>query len=157
MFHSHTRLSPKQTLFPMLYLLLNRDLQKISLARKYVLSKYELSDALNTITWITHTVRRRTNDLEGGKVVLLPVILVYLASAAAFEQRGLPSEELIPFYAGGLVGVTSSRISVSQSDRRDTVLHAQQGQPLLQRQASDVTRSSLGSYGGSYTGSFLSN
>ena len=92
----------------MLYLLLNRDLQKISLARKYVLSESELPDALGTMTWITASARYRVSDLKGERVVLLPVILAYLASAVTFAQQGLSSEEQLDIYAGGLVGVTSS-------------------------------------------------
>ena len=72
---AHTWLSPKQTLFPMLYLLLSRDLQKISLARKYVLSEFEFPDAMDTITWITASARYRVSDLICEKVVFLPLIL----------------------------------------------------------------------------------
>ena len=63
-------LTPEQTLFPMLYLVLKRDLQKISLARKYVLSDAELPDAMETIDWITLAARYRILDLRGEKITI---------------------------------------------------------------------------------------
>ena len=68
--HACAQLTPEQTLFPMLYLVLKRDLQKISLARKHVLSDFELGDAMETIQWITLAARYRIMDLEGEKVVV---------------------------------------------------------------------------------------
>ena len=57
----------------MLYLALKRDLEKISLARKYVLSVDELNDALETIHYITDAAWYRITDLRcksGDRVVL---------------------------------------------------------------------------------------
>jgi hypothetical protein len=51
----------------MLYLVLKRDLQKISLARKHVLSDSELVDALGTFQEITFAAEERIEDLRGGK------------------------------------------------------------------------------------------
>jgi hypothetical protein len=56
-----------QTLFPMLYLTLKRDLEKISLARKHVLADSELPDSVETIYWITDAAMDRISDLEGEK------------------------------------------------------------------------------------------
>ena len=66
---ARTQLTPEQTLFPMLYLILKRDLQKISLAREHVLSEPELVDAIGTIQWITLAARYRIVDLKGEKIV----------------------------------------------------------------------------------------
>lgn len=103
---ARTWLSPEQTLFPMLYLLLQRDLQKISLARKHVLSESELPDALDTVQWVTLAAWYRVWDLKGEKVVMFPVILAYLASVATFEQQGLSPKEQFTIYAKSLVSVT---------------------------------------------------
>lgn len=62
-----TRLTPKQTLFPMLYLVLKRDLQRISLACKHVLADSELPDAWETILYITGAAMYRIADLRGEK------------------------------------------------------------------------------------------
>jgi hypothetical protein len=48
----------------MLYLAVKRDLERISLARKYVLSDYELLDASKTIMHITDAVRYRVESLR---------------------------------------------------------------------------------------------
>ena len=48
----------------MLYLALKRDLERISLARKHVLSDYELFDALDTIMYITDTAWYRIASLR---------------------------------------------------------------------------------------------
>jgi len=106
--HTRAWLNLEQTLFPMFYLLLQRDLQKISLAREHVLSESELPDALSTIQWITLAARYRMLDLRGEKIVVLPVILVYLVSAAIFEQQGPSSKEQFAIHAKGLVSVTGS-------------------------------------------------
>lgn len=55
----------KQFLFPMLYLTLKRDLERISLARKHVLSHFELWDAVETILFITDAAGYRSGDLKG--------------------------------------------------------------------------------------------
>jgi len=62
---TNTQLTPEQTLFPMLYLVLKRDLQRISLARKHVLAYSELPDALETIEWIVDAALYRVSDLRG--------------------------------------------------------------------------------------------
>ena len=67
--HARAQLTPEQTLFPMLYLVLKRDLQKISLAREHVLSDSELGGGMDTIQWITLAARYRIVDLEGEKIV----------------------------------------------------------------------------------------
>jgi len=64
---TRSQLIPEQTLLPMLYLLLKRDLQKISLARKHVLSDSELWDAVETIESITLSAQYRITDLRGEK------------------------------------------------------------------------------------------
>ena len=48
----------------MLYLALKRDLERISLARKHVLSDYELVDASETILYITDAAWYRIYDLR---------------------------------------------------------------------------------------------
>jgi hypothetical protein len=65
--YASTKLTPEQTLFPMLYLVLKRDLQKISLARKHVLADSELPEALDTILYITDATMYRIADLRGEK------------------------------------------------------------------------------------------
>lgn len=62
-----TQLIPEQTLFPMFYLVLKRDLQKISLARKQVLADSELLDAGYTMEWIIYAAMDRIFDLRGEK------------------------------------------------------------------------------------------
>lgn len=54
----------------MLYLVLKKDLEKISLARKHVLSDSELPDAADTIEWIALAAWYRTVDLRGAKTVV---------------------------------------------------------------------------------------
>ena len=53
----------------MLYLVLKKDLEKISLARKHVLSEPELFDAIDTIQWITLAAQYKIVDLRGEKTV----------------------------------------------------------------------------------------
>lgn len=55
----------KQSLFVMLYLALKRDLERISLARKHVLSHFELYDAVETILFIIDAAWYRLADLRG--------------------------------------------------------------------------------------------
>lgn len=86
----------------MLYLVLKRDLQKISLARKHVLSDYELRDALETVQWITLAAKYRIVDLKGGETATQP-ILAYPAFAAIFEQQNLSPKEQFAIFAKGLV------------------------------------------------------
>ena len=59
----------EQFLFQMLYLALKRDLQRISLARKYVLSHFELWDAVETILYIVDAAFYRLDDLRGEAVI----------------------------------------------------------------------------------------
>jgi len=49
----------------MLYLALKRDLERISLARKHVLSHFELWDAMETILFINYAPLYRLIDLQG--------------------------------------------------------------------------------------------
>jgi len=48
----------------MLYLALKKDLERISLARKYVLSDYELLDAQQTIWYIIDAAIHRVESLK---------------------------------------------------------------------------------------------
>ena len=92
----------------MLYLVLKRDLEKISLACRHVLSDSELPDALETIQWITYAAWCRMADLQGGKVVVPPIDSAHPPSPEIFEQQGLPPKEQFATYAKGLVGVADS-------------------------------------------------
>src|ERR1700760_102527 len=86
------QLSSEQTLLPMLYLLLKRDLQRISLARKHVLSDSELYDAVDTIEAITLAARYRITDLRGEKYPrYLPPRFTW--PQAIFEQQNLSPKE----------------------------------------------------------------
>lgn len=49
----------------MLYLTLKRDLERISLARKHVLSHFEMWDAVETILYIRDAAEYRSVDLKG--------------------------------------------------------------------------------------------
>ena len=74
----------EQFLFPMLYLALKRDLERISLARKHVLSHFELYDAVETILFISDAAWYRLVDLRGetetlpGHYPILPKLFSYL-------------------------------------------------------------------------------
>jgi hypothetical protein len=57
-------MTPIQTLFPMFYLALKRDLQKISLARKYVLHTQELVESRTTIDSIVDLATHRIERLK---------------------------------------------------------------------------------------------
>jgi len=100
----------------MLYLVLKRDLQKISLACKHVLSDSELPDALETIRWINAAAWYRMSDLKGEKPVTQRTISAYLSSVAIFEQQGLSPKEQFAIYAKGLVGITGFWVSPDGSD-----------------------------------------
>jgi len=58
-------LTSNQFLFPMLYLALKRDLERISLARKHVLSHFEMWDAVETIIYIKDVAECRVWELQG--------------------------------------------------------------------------------------------
>ena len=92
----------------MLYLLLKRDLQMISLARKHVLSEAEFRDAVSAIQWITVAAWYRIWDLKGEKAVVLLATSAYLASTAIFDQQGLSPKEQFAIHAKSLVGATGS-------------------------------------------------
>jgi len=49
----------------MLYLALKRDLERISLARKYALSDFEMDDAVDIILWILRAAWDRIDNLKG--------------------------------------------------------------------------------------------
>ena len=115
------RLSLGQTLLPMLYLLLKRDLQRISLARKHVLSDSELPDALETILCITLAVQYRIVDLRGEKTATEPINSAHSASLAIFEQQSSSPTEQFATFAKGLVGITSLWVLLDLSHRHDTV------------------------------------
>jgi len=69
----------------MLYLLLQRDLQKIVLAGKHVLSESELPDAMTTIQWITLAAWYRMWDLRGEESIILPVASAYLTAPQRYS------------------------------------------------------------------------
>ena len=67
-------MTPVQTLFPMFYLTLKRDLEKISLARKYILHTQELAESRTTIDSIVGLATHRIGRLKsksGSQVSLL--------------------------------------------------------------------------------------
>ena len=64
-------LMPEQFLFPMLYLALKRDLERISLGRKHVLSHFEMWDAVETVLFICDAGWCRLIDLRGETQILL--------------------------------------------------------------------------------------
>lgn len=64
-FRAGSQLTLGQTLFPILYLVLERDLQKLSLACKHVLGESELPDALESIQYIGGAAMYRVSDLRG--------------------------------------------------------------------------------------------
>ena len=68
--HPCTPLSSEQTLFPMLYLLLKKDLQKINLARKHILLDPDFIDSLNRIEWVTGLVQFRVGEMRGKRLVV---------------------------------------------------------------------------------------
>ena len=58
----------------MFYLALKRDLQKISLARKHVLSDFELDESMDVLRGIDGVVSRRIASLRGEpKDFILPL------------------------------------------------------------------------------------
>lgn len=59
-----------QFLFPMLYLVLKRDLEKISLACKHVLSDFELADAREAVFFISGAASDRSESLQGEPQML---------------------------------------------------------------------------------------
>jgi len=123
--HAYSKLNSEQTLFPMLYLLLQRGLQKINLAHKHVLLESELLDALDIIQWIAFVVYFRVEELRSKRIKVSPTISANPSSAAIFKQQGLSPKEQFAVHAEGLVCVTGSRVSLGQSDRHETVQHVQ--------------------------------
>jgi hypothetical protein len=93
-----------QFLFPMLYLLLKRDLERISLARKHVLSHFELWDAVETIVYITNAAGYRLIDLR-GETEMLPLYYPpsHRSSIAIYEHQNLDAGEQFKMFAKGLV------------------------------------------------------
>jgi len=123
--HVRAKLSSEQTLFPMLYLLLQRGLQKIDLARKHVLLESELLDGLDIIQWVAIVVHFRVEELRGKEAVILSIISTYMASVVIFKHQGLSPKEQFAVHAKGLVGVTGSWVSLDRSDCHHTVQHVQ--------------------------------
>ena len=72
-----SELISEKFLLPMLYLVLKRDLEKISLARKHVLSDSELPDAVETIGSVSQAALDRSESLQ-GKPQMLPGSRFYL-------------------------------------------------------------------------------
>ena len=60
----------------MLHLALKRDLERISLARKYVLSPFELYDAVETILYISDAPKYRWDDLLGEMEMPFVFVLI---------------------------------------------------------------------------------
>jgi len=69
--HIRTQLSSGQSLLPMFYLMLQRDLQKIDIARKHVLSESELVDAAEGIGRTAFIAECRVANLECKEVVII--------------------------------------------------------------------------------------
>ncbi|KAF9781672.1 hypothetical protein BJ322DRAFT_1161455 [Thelephora terrestris] len=79
------------TLFPMFYLALKRDLEKISLARKYVLSEDELSENSTAILPIGDVAWDRMASLKG-----------------IFKQQNLEARDQFEVFAKGLYNTAST-------------------------------------------------
>ena len=91
-------LTLEQTLFPMIYLVLSRDLQKISLARKHVLADSELPDCLETIYWITTVAASyRIADLRGEIFPYNPLSQLTWPSQQYSGSRIYPLRNNLPF------------------------------------------------------------
>ena len=88
---SNVLTSDLQFLFPMLYLALKRDLERISLARRHVLSHFELYDAVETILFITDAAWYRLGDLRGMKFDLR-----YRSRLTEVPQPSTNNRTLIP-------------------------------------------------------------
>ena len=59
-----------QYIYPLLYLLMKRDLNLFELAKTRVLHDEELWDSADSITWVYEAVRVRMNDLRGMGMTL---------------------------------------------------------------------------------------
>ena len=89
----------------MLYLVLKRDLERISLARKYVLSDRELPDAMETILYIIKTAWSRVRVLESESEERVAPLQSRLIFVGIFEQRGHNAKDQFEVFAMGLVSV----------------------------------------------------
>ena len=96
---------PIQTLFPMLYLALKRDLERISLAQKYVLSIDEMDDAFDTIQYITDAAWYRIMSLRSKPGNWIVPLWRWLISIGIFEQQNLDANDQFGVFAKGLVRV----------------------------------------------------
>ena len=89
----------------MLYLALKRDLERISLARKHVLSDRELPDAMETILYIINAAWSRVRVLECESEERAAPLQSRLIFVGIFEQRGLKPKDQFEVFAMGLVSV----------------------------------------------------
>lgn len=58
-----------QYLFPLMYLLLQRDLERFRAAQTRILNQEELTDAASTIQWVYYAAHYRMKDLSGEPAV----------------------------------------------------------------------------------------
>ncbi|KAF9654056.1 hypothetical protein BDM02DRAFT_1189800 [Thelephora ganbajun] len=79
-------------LFPILYLVLKRDLERISLARKHVLSQFELFDAMEATVCIMDAAWYRMDDLR-----------------AIYEQQNVDVKEQLKVFAKGLYQIAHEK------------------------------------------------
>ena len=89
----------------MFYLVLKRDLERISLARKHVLSTYELDDACTTIKSIVHAVWIRIGSLGGKSENRVTPLQCWLIFIGIFEEQNLDAKDRFEVFARGLVRV----------------------------------------------------
>ena len=87
----------------MLYLVLKRDLERISLARKHVLSADELDNASSTIRLITDGARYRISSLRSKFGIGLFRLGVNSLFVGIFEQQNLDVKDQLGVFAQGLV------------------------------------------------------
>lgn len=90
----------EMTLFPTLYLALKRGLEKISLARKYILSENELWEALDTINSVVDVACDRIKSLRD-----------------TFKQQNLEAKAQFEKFAKGLYKIGGSHGVVVDGDR----------------------------------------
>ena len=89
----------------MLYLALKRDLERISLAQKYVLSIDEMDDAFDTIQYITDAAWYRIMDLRSKLWNWVVPFWRWLIFIGIFEQQNLDANDQFGVFAQGLVRV----------------------------------------------------
>lgn len=87
----------------MLYLVLKRDLEKLSLARKHVLSDNELLEASVAIEWIISVTINRLTDLNGGSEEPDFPTSRLTRVLGIFKQQNLEAKDQFEIFANGLV------------------------------------------------------